>query len=553
MTYDLKRRLTLTAAAVAFSVLPMTAYADTLVTRAADPNEQGDGTMSAVARASMERSALRMNAADVAAEAAANRGSDQALAAAPASPAGAAAAGGGAGPLATISGGHNFAGQFNSSSTPPDTTGAIGTTRYIQLVNTRFGIYNRSTNALISSGTLNTLAGLASTVNTFDPQIMWDAQTNRFYYFNDSIFSASDNRLSWGFSKTSSPANGTSTHWCKYTTGFGNRFPDYPKLGDSFYFLIVGVNSFAPGFVGSDIVSFSKPPAGTTCPAGSSFKVNRILNIRDTSNNQIFTPVPSNQIDNSATGYVVARNGALPSNRLWFRNVTRNPGPGPFTGFASYGPSRPAGVAVYTVPPDAPAGGLSINSLDTLDARPTQAVQSVNPDRGTFSFWVQHTIAVSGVSAVRWYEINPFPNVPVVLRQGNIFQAGFFIFNGAISSDRKVRTGVASQFGDSFAIQYSVTKGGEIGLNPRIRAGSSFNGALVGGFVTLKDSTSPYRDFSCGPGDTLCRWGDYAGANPDPFPPVSDRGIVWGTNQYGSGVQSTASATWRTQIFALRP
>ena len=70
MTYDLKRRVTLTVAAVAFSMLPISAYADVLTVKAADPAEQGDGTMSAAARAAMVRGALPRNAAEVAAKAA---------------------------------------------------------------------------------------------------------------------------------------------------------------------------------------------------------------------------------------------------------------------------------------------------------------------------------------------------------------------------------------------------------------------------------------------------------------------------------------------------
>jgi hypothetical protein len=535
----LVRQLTITAATLAFAVLPVAAQADVLTAKAADPTEQGAGTMSVAARAAMQRGALPKSADEVAAKAAATRASAEALG--PASGGSSAAAG----PLATISGGHNFVGQFVTTSTPPDTTGAIGTTRYIQLVNTRFGIYNRSTNALIGSGTLNQLAGLAATVNTFDPQVIWDPQTNRFYYFNDSIFSSSDNRLSWGFSKTSSP--NTAADFCHYTTAFGTRFPDYPKLGDSAYFLIVGVNSFAPGFVGSDIIAFSKPAAGTTCPAGSSFKINRTVNIKDSFGNQIFTPVPANQIDTSATGHVVARNGGLPSNRLWFKTVTRHS-----TGFAVFGAPRAATVATYTAPPDAPGGINSTVFLDTLDARPTQAVQSLNPDRNTFSFWVQHTIAFGSVSAVRWYEINPLPATPVVIRQANIAASPAFLFNAAISSDRRVRTGFTSAFGDNVVVQYSVTRGGASGINPRIVAGSSLSGAALGAFVVLQNSASPYRDFSCGGADTNCRWGDYAGANPDPVTSTTDRGVVWGTNQWSNGT-STAQANWRTKIFALRP
>jgi len=541
------RRLTITAATVGFAMLPMAVHAaDILTVQAADPTEQGTGS------AAM-RGALPKSADEVEAKAAATHAS-QALGQASG---GSSAA---AGPLATISGGHNFAGQFVTTSSPPDTTGAIGTTRYIETVNTRFGIYNRSTNALIGSGTLNQLAGQASTVNTFDPQIIWDAYTNRFYYVNDSIFTeGTDNRLSFGFSKTASP-NGAAD-FCHYNLNFGTRFPDYPKLGDSAYFMIIGVNAFngtepeeerpaqaqrAGEFLGSDIIAVSKPPSGTTCPAATTFKANVLHNIKDTAGNAVFTPVPANQIDASSTGYVVARNGSLPSTKLWFRSITRNSS----TGFAVYGGPRGATVASYTFPPNAPGGVNSTVLLDTLDARNTQAVQSINPDRGTFSFWVQHTINVSGRSAVRWYEINPVPATPVVLRQGNI-SGSAFLFNAAISSDRKVRTGFTSAFGDNFVIHYSVTKGGSTGINPRIVAGSSVNGGAVGSFVTLKTSASPYRDFTCST-DTLCRWGDYAGANPDPVPPTTDRGVVWGANQWSAGT-STTSANWRTQIFALRP
>src|SRR5262249_33911764 len=146
-----------------------------------------------------------------------------------------------------VVGGFNKPGQTDNTGSPPDTTGAIGPTRYIQLVNSRAGIFNRTTGAIIGSGTLNQLAGIASSVNSFDPQIIWDPTTNRFYYIMDSRFNpASDNRLSFGFSKTPSPNNVT-TDWCHYTLALGARFPDFPKLGDSAFFAIIGVNSFDSG------------------------------------------------------------------------------------------------------------------------------------------------------------------------------------------------------------------------------------------------------------------------------------------------------------------
>jgi len=305
-------------------------------------------------------------------------------------------------------GGLSFAGQIDPTVTPPDTTGAIGQTRFIQLVNRRFGIYDRANGQLINSGTLNTLAGLGVGPNSFDPQIIWDATTSRFYYVMDSVFSSTDNKLSFGFSKTGSPSNGT-TDWCHYTytPADPTRFPDYPKLGDSRDFIIIGVNSFEPDdvFVGSDLVAISKPPSGSTCPL-EIFKAGTVLDLRDTSTARVFTPVPANQIDTIATGYVVARNGALPSTSLWFFNVTSNAA----TGFPIFDGARGLTVASYTIPPDAnqppsvPPFGYN-PLLDTLDARPTQAVQALNPSRGTISFWTQHTIFATGFAAVRWYEM----------------------------------------------------------------------------------------------------------------------------------------------------
>lgn len=519
----------------------------------ADPNEQGNGTMGPAARAAKDHGPLPMSEATAAAKAAADRARDEAEksgAPRPFSPTEGAPAGeAGAGPLApVVVGGFNKPGLLPTGSSPPDTTGAIGPSSYVQLVNTTAGVFNRTTGAIISSGTLNQLAGVAATVDSFDPQVIWDPTTNRFYYTMDSIFSSTDNRLSIGFSKTSSPSNVT-TDWCHYTLAFGTRFPDYPKLGDNQSFMIIGVNSFAPGFVGSDLIAISKPAAGTTCPALSTLKVGKKLNLKDTTGVQVFTPVPANQIDTSATGYVVAIDGHVTATKLWFFNVTRNA----ITGFPIFGAARAATVASYTAPPNASQPTFT-QLIDTLDGRNTQAVQAIDTRLGTFSFWTQHTIknGALALSAVRWYEINPVPAVPVVQRSANISNTASFFFNAAISPDRRVKTGVASAFGNNFVIQYNVS-GKLSGISPRIVSGSSVNGGVLS-FLLVKNGVGPYKDFTCVAAGSICRWGDYSGANPDPSPTIVGRGEVWGTNQF-SGVLAPppGGVNWRTEIFALEP
>lgn len=516
---------------------------------AADPNLQGDGTLSPAAAQAIARGTLRLPA-DEAQKADANRAHDAAVqSGALRAPTAAelAATGAAARSLAApaVVGGHNFAGQSSVNSSPTDSTGTIGPTRYIQLINSIARIYNRTTNAAIGSGTLNQLANNASSVNSFDPQIIWDPSTNRFYYTMDSVFSSSNHKLAFGFSKTASPNNVT-TDWCHYYVSYGTPFPDYPKLGDSFYFLIIGVNVFNPSFVGSDIVAVSKPAAGTTCPAASTFKSGKKANLKNTSNQQVFTPVPSNQVDNNATGYVVTRNISLPSNKLWFFNVTKSG-----TGSPLFGSARGVTVASYTSPADATQPTFT-QKLDTLDARNTQAVQAINPDRGSVqSFWTQHTIANGSVGMVRWYEINPAPATPVVLRSGNIASSNCFLYNAGISPDRK-KNGASVAFGDSFVVEYSVS-GSSCNISPRIVAGSSFNGGALA-FLLVRNAVGPYRDFTCASSGSTCRWGDYSAATPDPAPTTSGRGEVWGTNAYSGVVNpSTANANGRTQIFALQP
>ena len=139
------------------------------------------------------------------------------------------------GPLApSIVSGRSWLGINNPNVAPPDETSAVGTTRYVELVNTNFAIYNKTSNSPISTGSINSLAGAASTDSVFDVQVIWDPTTSRFYYAADDVVSSSDNRVAFGFSKTASPSS--AADFCKYSIGFGSVFPDYPKLGDSQFF-----------------------------------------------------------------------------------------------------------------------------------------------------------------------------------------------------------------------------------------------------------------------------------------------------------------------------
>jgi hypothetical protein len=244
----------------------------------------------------------------------------------------------------------------------------------------------------------------------------------------------------------------------------------------------------------------------------------------------------------------VARNLELPSTRLWIFRVARDAGDVPVIDAVGKGLIVPS----YTVPPDATQSGLT-QKLGTLDARNTQAVLARNPRRSNaFSLWTQHTVAAeSGVSAVRWYEINPVGAAPSVRSTSLIFAPGAHLYNAAISPDRRV-DGATAAFGGSFVIGYSASSAA-LGIDPRIVMGSSVNGGALS-VALVRDAVGPYQSFECaGAGDT-CRWGDYSAATPDPRPAAGPRGVVWLTNMF-SGIANppTTQANWRTWIFAARP
>ena len=447
------------------------------------------------------------------------------------------------GPLApSIVSGRSFMGINNPNVAPPDETSAVGVTRYVELVNTNFAIYNKTSNTPINTGTINSLAGAASTDSVFDVQVIWDPTTSRFYYAADDVVSSTNNGVAFGFSKTASPSS--AADWCKYRIGFGTAFPDFPKLGDSQFFAIIGSNLFSGSgsFLGSDLLAISKPPAGSTCPTASSLKIDDAAPLMINASTRAFTPVPANEIDTRPNGRAVARPAPLPATQLSLFAVTRN---GTTGNPVIQTTGTPVTVPSYTLAANAPQAG-SINKLDTADARPTQAVAAVDPAHsGTFAIWTQHTINVGGRAAVRWYEIDP--NAHSLLQSGTASNASLFQFNGAISPNRQVN-GTTLSGGDAMVLNFNTSSSTAL---PAIRMVSKIGAGAQSGSVVVKNSPGPLSGFDCSTATQFCRWGDYAAATPDP----AAANQIWQVSQFavGSGSGTSGPATSRTQNFIATP
>jgi hypothetical protein len=421
---------------------------------------------------------------------------------------------------------------------PPDTTGAIGPTRYVEIVNEFVRVYDRSLNR-ISDTDLNSFTATPSSLATSDPQLQWDGQGNRWLYAAVA-FATGNNYLLLGWSKTSDPSD-LVNGWCRFGISTANLLQDYPKLGHDNNFLTVGSNEYddsKPGepFITANIWALPKPAVGdTSCAVGSASyfaDANHLLKNADGS--LAFTPVPVNTTDSSPMGYIVAAHSPM------------NPPTGPQTKVMAWHMTVIGNsprlvqdgdmtVNSFNIPPPIPQPGPS---LDSLDARLTQAVGRADPDAGNLeAVWTQHTVAsTTNRAVVRWYEF--IPSKLAVRQQGEASSSTDYVFNGAISP---------STLGNDAALFYNRANASTAPWIGAVSRTHTDPLSTMESEVVIGTSSGVDGDLSCSaPYGPPCRWGDYSGASPDP----SVAGTVWGSNQL-NGPALFGYPQWLTRNFAV--
>ena len=443
--------------------------------------------------------------------------------------------------LATV--GSSWLGVASANLSPPDPNGAIGPNSYIETVNRKIAIYDRAGTLITTTG-LKTLTGRNQNA---DPMILWDPDTQRFYY---NVLNVANAKMDWGFSKTSNPTT-MPGGFCNYETSFGyatSSIPDFPKLGQTKDFLLIGVNFYPSGSssssTSSDVLWINKPQGSapvTTCPAASSFGSGKFTGLLNEDASRAFTPVPAIQTDPSSTGYVLTMSDLqCPPNcgdtgtTLTVHTITPNGSVPQISGPTSIT------VGAFQAPPNAPQQGTS-NKLDTLDGRITHAVSGFDPTIGATTVWTAHAVLGGAGSAVRWYEADPAAGT--LVRGGVVADASLYVFNPGMSNDRTC-TATQCAHGDSMAMGFTTSSGSAYpAIQMVTRTGSDPQSA----FVLIKQSPTFDRGFTCSP----CRWGDYGGATPDPAAGLlALHGAVWLSNQWTNGGTSRKSGdrTWNWEV-----
>ncbi|HET8723839.1 MAG TPA: MYXO-CTERM sorting domain-containing protein [Anaeromyxobacteraceae bacterium] len=412
---------------------------------------------------------------------------------------------------------------------PPDSTGAVGPTHYVEAVNSAFAVYDKRTGALLQGpADLQSLfassgSGCAST-NDGDPQVLYDQLADRWIVSQFSV--ASSSTVFWecvAVSKTGDPTGG----WWIYSFAYP-WFPDYPKMAlwpDAYYVTYVRFAADAASYLGPEVCALDR----------SAMLEGRAATQQCVTIGPDFGPVLVASLDGADLPPAGAPAHVLSSSSgpttpfgyldLWaFHLDWQSPAASALTG--------PIHVATGPYAWPCPGSGLECvtqpgtsNTLDSLGDRLMN--RTVYRNFGDHeSLLASQTVLASGASGVRWWEIRDPSTSPAVHQEGTVSPDGAYRFMGSIAMDKV----------GNAAVGYSVSSGA-LSIYP----GIAMSGRLAGD----PPGTMPLGEIVLQPGIghqvALGRWGDYSSMTIDP----GDGCTFYYVNQFqpADGVFN-----WRTRI-----
>lgn len=425
--------------------------------------------------------------------------------------------------------GLNFDGISSSGWLAPDTNGAVGATQYVQYVNNRFAVYDKSSGNLVYGPALeNTLwsgsAGLCAGDNSGDIIAEYDKAAGRWVMTHHATQKGGPNYQCVAVS-TSSDATGSYYRYA-FQVPTGN-FPDYPKLSvwpDAYY---LSMNLTAPNgaLINAAVCALDRnsmlsgAAATAVCFQLSSSAYSSLL----PADLDGATPPPA-----GSSNYFLNLDPNNQSLDIWQFHVD----------FITPSNSTFTGPANIPVAPFSPACGGGTNAVCIPQPGTTQLVDSLGDrlmwrlayrnfgDHDTLV--VTHSVAGgSGNVGARWYEIRNPGGTPTVYQQGTFAPDSNFRWMGSLTMD---------QMGD-MALGYSESSSsmapgifytGRLATDP---LGTMENEAMVIAGAGVEQGSS--------------RWGDYSSMGIDPV----DDCTFWYTNEY---FPVTGSGNWHSRIASFK-
>lgn len=432
--------------------------------------------------------------------------------------------------------GTNFNGISYTGWIPPDPVIAAGPSNLVLVTNGSVTIRTK-TGTLVASTSLEAFFGSAraSGENAFDPKVVFDTGSNRFFLeaigqLNNPSCTVGTcvSHFFLGVSKNSAPTTTGSSDWYFYSfdaTLDGStpttNWADFPGLSvdDSAVVLTANMFSFSTNtFQRAKIRIFDK----SRLIAGASVTWTDFVGMTDPSTGFLsFTLQPALTFGSPGTFFLVSASRTSGSCDMVVWGIM-NPLSSP-----TLNSKLATASGSCTTPPDAKQlGGGTL--LDTGDKRLNNSVYRNN------SLWTAQAINVNfgsgNVSAIRWVEIDlaSWPSSVIFLQDATFGADGIWYFYPTVMVDASSNLAIAlsrSSAAEYASAFYTGRQGAEASntLQP--------SGLLKAGAANYTALDSLGRN----------RWGDYLGIALDP----SD-GSFWVLGEYA--VSSTTWGTWVGQV-----
>jgi hypothetical protein len=431
----------------------------------------------------------------------------------------------------------NFDGEVNTCScAPPDPTGDVGPSNYVQAVNLTFQVFNKTGTSLAGPSALLSLfsgAGAPCQATIFGrPLVQYDQLADRWVIAFESGPGSDSQDECVAVSQTNDPAGA----YYRYDFHFSNQFIDLVKIGvwpDGYYF---GFDVFDP-MVGT----YLGPQVAVTDRA-------KML-LGQAATFQSFGPFAPNPASGSTP-----LKAPVPAD-LEGSNLPAPGTPEFYFGLDPIGNS--IGVGEFHVDWVTPASS-TFTALPSLSTSPftflCPLTNACVPQAGTANkvdeggnrlmyrapyrvigshdaVVLDHTVQDPGlgVAEIRWEEIRGLAlGSPSIFQQGDYNPSdGNWRWMGSIAMDRA----------GNMALGFSESSSQ---INPRIR----YTGRLVGDPPGQMTQAEQVLIDGTGSETGLQRWGDYTTMTVDPV----DGCTFWYTNEY----YATTGSIWRTRVGAFK-
>jgi hypothetical protein len=430
------------------------------------------------------------------------------------------------GPLLSTTPGLNFDGVATSSAwLAPDSDGAVGATQFVQWVNVRFAVYDKTTGALLMGPTAgNTLwAGFGApceTSNSGDPIVQYDKGASRWVFSQHTTLTVGQDFQCLAVSAT---ADATGTY-NRYSFALPlNDLPDYPKLAvwpDAYY---LSIDEFVDSTlvpVGPYICALDRNAMLAGAPATAQcFQLAPPLLSLLPSDLDGATAPPAG----SPNYFMSLGTNAL---NLWKFHVD-------FTNPTNTTLTGPSSIPVAHFGEACGGSGACIPQSST-----TQELQSLG-DRLMYrlayrnfgdheALVVNHAVtAVHSSVGIRWYEIRSPGSTPVVFQQSTYAPNARFRWMGSIAMDRA---------GD-IALGYNASS---LKAHPSVFYSGRLSTDTLNTLETEAELLPGRGSQTFSP-----RWGDYSSLAIDPV----DDCTFWYTTEY---LSANGSRNWSTRIGSFK-